>query len=88
MGYCTLIADESIELPETKARILRLPINETSKKVDKLSVAAVALAAMLKQSGMFSLEAFETAITTFQKPAIAEINVKAVKVGAEMAGGD
>lgn len=83
---CTLIADESIELPETKAKVVRLPIVETSKKVDRLSIATVALATLLKQAGMFPLEAFETAITTFQKPAIAETNVKAVKAGAEMAG--
>jgi len=81
---CLLIADDSIELPETKAKVVRLPIGETSKKIDKLSIAIVAMTTLLKQSGMFPLEAFETAISTFQKPKIAEINLKAVKAGAEM----
>lgn len=82
---CILIADESIEPPATKAKVVRLPIAETSKKVDRLSIATVALAALLKQTGMFPLEAFETAIKTFQKQAIAEINIKAVEAGVGMA---
>ena len=81
---CTLIADESIELPETKAKVIRLPIAETSKKVDRLSIATVALATLLKQSSMFPIKAFETAIAAFQKANIAETNIKAVKAGAEM----
>ena len=81
---CILITDESLELPKTKAKVIKLSIAETSKRVDKLSIATVALAALLKQTEMFPLEAFENAITAFQKPAIAEINIKAVKAGAEI----
>jgi 2-oxoglutarate/2-oxoacid ferredoxin oxidoreductase subunit beta len=81
---CTVIVDDSVALPETKAKIVRLPINETAKAVDKRSIAAIALSALLKRSGMFPLEAFETALYAFQKKAIAESNAKAVKAGAAL----
>jgi 2-oxoglutarate ferredoxin oxidoreductase subunit beta len=81
---CTLYAEESLELPETKAKIIRLPLNETAKKVGRLSIAVVALAAVLAETGLFPVEAFETAISTFQKAKIAEINLKAMEAGAEL----
>jgi len=81
---CTLYAEESLELPETKAKIVRLPLNETAKKVGRLSIAVVALAAVLAETGLFPIEAFETAISTFQKAKIAEINVKAAEAGVEL----
>jgi 2-oxoglutarate/2-oxoacid ferredoxin oxidoreductase subunit beta len=79
---CTIVVDNSVPLPETKAKILKLPINETAKTVDKKSIAAVALGAMLKDSGMFPPKAFESALYAFQKKAIAENNVRAVQAGA------
>jgi Pyruvate/2-oxoacid:ferredoxin oxidoreductase gamma subunit len=82
---CTIYAEESLELPETKAKIVRLPLIETAKKISKLSIAVVALAAVLAETELFPVEAFETAISTFQKAKIAEINVKAAAAGAGMA---
>lgn len=81
---CTLYADDSIELPETKAKIIKLPLKEVGKEIGKLSVAMAVVAAMLEDSGMFTLEALETAIKTFQSTKIAEINLKAVAAGAEL----
>jgi pyruvate/2-oxoacid:ferredoxin oxidoreductase beta subunit len=82
---CTIYAEESLELPETKAKIVRLPLIETAKKVGRLSIAVVALGAVLAETDWFPVEAFETAISTFQKEKIAEINVNALKAGAELA---
>lgn len=82
---CTVYAEESLELPETKARIVKLPLNETAKKVGRLSIAVIALAAVLAETELFPVEAFKTAISTFQKEKIAEINVKALDAGAELA---
>ncbi len=81
---CTLYAEESLELPETKAKIVRLPLIETAKKIGRLSIAVVALSAVLVDSGIFPVEAFGTAISTFQKKKIADINVKAVDAGAAL----
>jgi len=84
---CILFAEESLELPKTKAKIIRLPIIQTAKKIDRLTAAIVAMASLLKYSGMFPLEAFTTAIATFQKAGIAETSREAVLAGAELIAG-
>lgn len=81
---CILFAEESLNLPKTKAKVIRLPIAKTVKDINRLTVAIIAMASLLKYSGMFPLDAFATAITTFQKPSIAETNIKALKAGAEL----
>ncbi|MCP4600946.1 MAG: 2-oxoglutarate synthase [Proteobacteria bacterium] len=81
---CILYAEESLELPETKAKVVRLPMIATAKKVSKLSIGIVALAAVIADTGFYPLEAFNTAISSFQKPKIAELNVRATQAGAEM----
>ena len=83
---CVLYAEQSLDLPETRAKVVRLPFLETAKKVDPLSVAVVALGAVLADSGLFPLEAFGAAISKFQKREIAEVNLKALAAGAGLAG--
>ncbi len=82
---CRLYAEESLDLPETKAQVIKLPWAETAKKVSKLSIAVVALATVLADGDMFPVEAFGSAISKFQKPKIAEINLKALQAGAQLA---
>jgi len=79
-----VLADEDLESPPTKARLLSLPFEKTSRKVDRLAIATVALASLLKETGMFPLEALTTALSTFQKPAIAEKNDAAARAGFEL----
>ncbi len=79
---CTVYAEETLDLPETAAKVLRLPFVKTSKEISRLSIAVVALAAALENAGMFPLDAFETAIRKFQKQKIADINVRAAEAGA------
>jgi Pyruvate/2-oxoacid:ferredoxin oxidoreductase gamma subunit len=80
----TVLAEESLELPPAAAKVIRLPILATARKVGRLSVAVVALAALLHRTGLYPLEALEKAIGTFQKPSIAEVNLNALRAGAEM----
>ena len=61
-----------------------MPWAETAKKISKLSVAIVALATVLEDTGLFPVEAFASAISKFQKAKIAEINVKAAEAGAAL----
>jgi len=81
---CTLYSDETLDLPDTKARVIRLPLAQTARKINRLSVAVVAMSAMLQDSGLFPVEALAAAITTFQGPKIAEVNLKALAAGAEL----
>ncbi len=81
---CILYTDDLIELPETKAQIIRFPLTEVGKKVGRLSVVISIIAAMLEDSGMYSAEAFAEAIKAFQSPKIAEINLKALAAGTEL----
>jgi 2-oxoglutarate/2-oxoacid ferredoxin oxidoreductase subunit beta len=78
---CTVYAEETLELPETGAKVVRMPFIKTAKKVNRLSIGTVALASVLAERGLFPTEALETAISTFQKPAIAEVNNKAIEAG-------
>jgi Pyruvate/2-oxoacid:ferredoxin oxidoreductase gamma subunit len=82
---CMLYAEESLELPETKATVVRVPLNVTAKAISKLSIAVVALGTMLQETGLFPMDAFASTIAKYQKPKIAEINVKALEAGAELA---
>jgi Pyruvate/2-oxoacid:ferredoxin oxidoreductase gamma subunit len=79
---CVLYVDESLDVPETRAQVRRLPFSQIGKQVSKLSVATGALAAMLKDSGLFPIGALETAIETFQSPSIAETSRRAVSAGS------
>ena len=78
-------ADESLELPETAAKVLRFPFEKTAKKVGRLSIGTVALGAVLAESGIYPADALAKAIHTFQRPKLAEANVKALAAGAELA---
>jgi Pyruvate/2-oxoacid:ferredoxin oxidoreductase gamma subunit len=51
-----------------------------------LSIAVVALASLLRDTGLFPPKAFSSAISTFQKPKIAETNLKALEAGATLDG--
>ena len=79
---CVLYAEESLELPETKARVVRLPLAATARKVGRLSIAIIALATTLQDTGLFPVEALATAISASQQPAVAQINLKAAEAGA------
>jgi len=64
---------------------VRLPFVKTAKGVSRLSIAVVALAALLEKTGLYPVDAFTRAIQTFQKEKIAEISLRAAAAGAEMA---
>jgi Pyruvate/2-oxoacid:ferredoxin oxidoreductase gamma subunit len=83
---CVLYADETLELPPTAAQVRRLPFAELGRQVGKLCVATAALALLLRESGIFPVEAFTTAIESFQTPTLATTNLKAVSVGADLEG--
>jgi len=85
-GSATLYAEESLDLPPTEAKVVRLPFITTAKKVNRLSIGIVALSAMLRDSGLFPLEALGESISTLQKPALADVNLRALEAGAAMTG--
>ncbi len=84
----TLYVEEPLELPATDAKVVRLPFVATAKKVNRLSIGIVALAAMLRDSGLFPLDALKDSISTFQKQAIADMNLQALEAGAAVVGAE
>jgi 2-oxoglutarate ferredoxin oxidoreductase subunit beta len=82
---CVLYAEETVELPATRARVRRLPFAELGRRVGRLFVTTAALAALLEDSRIFPAEAFAAAIESFQSPKIAESSLRAVRAGAELA---
>jgi Pyruvate/2-oxoacid:ferredoxin oxidoreductase gamma subunit len=79
---CLLIAEESLELPETRAQVLRIPATGTARKIGKTAIGMVTLAAMLKRTELFPLEAMESAISRLQRPEIALLNRQALAAGS------
>lgn len=82
---CILLADEALEIPETRAQVRRLPLARAEKEVGRFSIAAIALAAALEDAGIFPMAAYEEAISRFQRKDIAEINIRALEKGAALA---
>ena len=80
----TIFAEESLDLPETNAQVRRFPFIKTAKSINRLSLTSVAIGSVLADTGAVPLEAFTDAIRSNQKPAIAEINIKAVLAGAAL----
>ncbi len=80
----TIYAEESLELPDTNAQVRRFAFIEAAKHVGKLSLATVAIGTVLQDTGPFPLAAFTAAIQKNQKPAIAEVNLKAILAGAAL----
>lgn len=82
---CTLLIDETLELPSTQARVLALPIIKAAKEAGRFTSSVVAMSAILARSGIFPLAAYEEAINRYQSAGVAETNLKAVRKGAELA---
>jgi Pyruvate/2-oxoacid:ferredoxin oxidoreductase gamma subunit len=82
---CRLYAEDSLELPETRAKVVKLPFVQTARKINRLSVSTVALAALLRDTGLFPTNAYAEAISTFHKPDIADIDLKALDAGLGLA---
>ncbi|MCL4183737.1 MAG: 2-oxoacid:acceptor oxidoreductase family protein [Burkholderiaceae bacterium] len=81
---CTLLIDETLEAPPTAARVLALPLLKAAKEVGRFSSSVIAMAAILARSRIFPLAAFEEAISRYQSAGVAEMNLKAVRKGAEL----
>ena len=64
--------------------MVRCPIAQAAAETSRQSTAVIAVAAMLQDTGLFPLDAFARAISTFQKAKIAEVNLKALKAGAAL----
>lgn len=82
---CTLLIDETLELPPTRARVLALPIIKAAKEAGRFTSSVVAMSVILARSGIFPLAAYEEAINRYQSASVAETNLKAVRKGAELA---
>ncbi len=78
---CLVLADEGLDLPETDARLMTLPLTRAAKEVGRLSIGTIALAALLESEKLFPMAAFEAAITRYQSKDIAEVNIKAMNAG-------
>jgi 2-oxoglutarate ferredoxin oxidoreductase subunit beta len=78
---CVLYVDESLPLPDTRARVRRLSLAKLSKEVGKLSLSTAAVAAIVADGSFIEPQALEQSITSFQSPKVAQANLKAVRAG-------
>lgn len=81
---CVIIADDTLSLPPTKAKVRSLPLTRNAKDIGRLSIAIAAIGAAVADGGFVSQQALEQSIVAFQAGPVAEANVKAMKIGADM----
>jgi 2-oxoglutarate ferredoxin oxidoreductase subunit beta len=72
---CALYVDEFGEIPETKARVKRIPLWRIVKEHGKLSASMAVLAAIVGDGKFVPPQALEDAIVRFQSPAVAQANL-------------
>ncbi len=79
-----LYIEESLDVPDTLARVYRYPFEKTAKKLNRFAVSIVALGALLEHSQLFPLAAIEAASASFQSEPVARINAAALVAGASL----
>jgi Pyruvate/2-oxoacid:ferredoxin oxidoreductase gamma subunit len=77
----TLYINAALPPVETRARVVPLDFGRASVRVTRDNQAVMALAAMLRHSGLYPLEAFEEAIQAGQRPDVVEENLAAINGG-------
>jgi len=81
---CKLLVEEGLEIPETRAEVLRIPFVSAAREVGRLCIGTIALAALLAETDLFSTKALQKAITRFQSGQVAAANMEAVSKGVQL----
>lgn len=86
----TIMVDEQLVnlLPQTRAKIEVYPFRKTANAIDRFSITILSIATFLARTDLFPIEALKKAVTLTQRKAIAEINLKAIEAGANLAHED
>lgn len=82
---CTLYVDEFFEIPDTKAKVKRIGLWRVTKALGKLSASFASVGAIVADGKFIPPEALEQALIRFQAPHVAQANLKAVQMGAQLA---
>ena len=77
----SIYAEESLQIPPTRATILRLPFRKTSTAIDPASIALVAAGCFLSRTGAFPKEALMKTIRDFRRGDLAATNIEALEAG-------
>ncbi|MBI3097287.1 MAG: 2-oxoacid:acceptor oxidoreductase family protein [Planctomycetes bacterium] len=83
----TVLADDGLDLPSGRSRVLRFPFRASAAEAGKKSIPMLALGTLLAGRPVVPLEALRRAVALTQKPPVAEVNLKAIEQGAALAGG-
>jgi len=78
----TVFATSNLLPLETRARVVRLDVDQTPVRVTRRELTMMAVAAMLKGTGLYPLDALRQAIRDTQRPQVAEANLPLVDAGA------
>lgn len=74
----TVVVDEGIDLPTTKGRVVKMPLKEMAKSVNRFSLGMISVGSFLKESNIMKREVIEDTVDKFQKTAIAEISKQSI----------
>jgi Pyruvate/2-oxoacid:ferredoxin oxidoreductase gamma subunit len=75
---CTIYTDPALALPRTAATVKPLATGSKRGKTADRTAAIAALSTLLRDTGLFPVEALAHAIESFQQPEFAKANLKAL----------
>jgi len=77
--------DQGLPVPDTKARVRRLPFVETGRRVGRFSVGLLGLATVIEEVRWFPGAAFEAAIRASGRADLTDIGLRAFAAGRDLA---
>jgi pyruvate/2-oxoacid:ferredoxin oxidoreductase beta subunit/Pyruvate/2-oxoacid:ferredoxin oxidoreductase gamma subunit len=83
---CTLYVDESMEIPDTRARVRRIGLARVIKEIGKLAASWATVGAIVADGKFIAGQTLEQAVIRFQSPTVAPANLKAVQMGLGLTG--
>lgn len=81
-----IFANDSLELPETNAKIVPIDFNKLQTKGRFVSLAMIAIIILIEKMDLFPVKALKTTIKAFQKKDISETNCLAMDYVLELLG--
>lgn len=81
---CTVYIDDVLSPPRTGAQLRALPLSRAAKEVGRFTASSIALSAVLKDKSFFPREALEESCRRFQKPAVADRSIAAIRKGFDI----
>jgi Pyruvate/2-oxoacid:ferredoxin oxidoreductase gamma subunit len=80
----TLVIDDSLPIPVTKAKTIKLPLDRYSSQISKTSLPSLILATLIRNTSLIPIDALKHSIEKYQKAEVVRNNLKAIELGYQL----